>query len=585
MGRPLLGLEVGTGRPGDIDFAISLETRVERKTATGSGAGGAIGQNSGDPYGPGSELGPQGQAIMQSALQAQNVTTTTLKLKGQLLAEFINTPVVPGLTYGWAPGGTAVIAYSSSKRRLAIMNSKGRRRDVAGTKDVLLPAWSEDGSRLAWVERSRQGALVGENPRYRNTLRRNMLTLFIAAWLGQAVMAPAQQADATAFTLSAPKVLVEVDAAKLKGEPIRLAWGAEQEEFYLRWTETDRFGNERTSHLLVGPNSTTPAPADGQPPWAATYWFWKSASAAPGVPDMKFDLETRQQMKTATGTVRDDGEGMHNTVAKGAPELTDANQAQKVTTTTITLKGQLIVESVNKAVVPGMTFGWAPSPMGVLAFVDAQEAAGAHRPRRAQARGPRRDRRAAACLVPRRHADRVPPEEEQEGLRAEHHRGWTVNAFPRAAAGAGLLSLLLPVARRRPAAGTTAAADIPRGDDACRGRCRGPRRSRERSSPTCSNRTSRFSRTASARTSSRSIASSAPASRPPVVIRLRRPTSPAPFVAPPPPSQIQRVLVFYFDQLHLSPGGFDRVRKAALDFLATGFRREMSAASPTARPS
>lgn len=146
--------------PGDIGFAISLETRVERKTATGSGAGGAIGQNSGDPYGPGSELGPQGQAMMQSAMQAQNVTTTTLKLKSQLLAEFINTPVVPGLTYGWAPGGTAVIAYSSSKRRLVIMNSKGRRRDVPGTKDVLLPAWSEDGSHLAWVERSRQGALV-----------------------------------------------------------------------------------------------------------------------------------------------------------------------------------------------------------------------------------------------------------------------------------------------------------------------------------------------------------------------------------------------------------------------------------------
>jgi hypothetical protein len=146
--------------PGDIGFAISLETRVERKTATGSGAGGAIAQNSGDPYGPGSELGPQGQAMMQSAMQAQNVTTTTLKLKGQLLAEFVNTPVVPGLTYGWAPGGATVIAYSSSKRRLVLMDSKGRRRDVAGSKDVLLPAWSEDGSRLAWVERSRQGALV-----------------------------------------------------------------------------------------------------------------------------------------------------------------------------------------------------------------------------------------------------------------------------------------------------------------------------------------------------------------------------------------------------------------------------------------
>jgi len=146
--------------PGAADFGISIETRVERKTATGSGAGGSLAQNSGDPYGPGSELGPQGQAIMQSALQSQNVTTTTLRLKGQLLAEFVNTPAVPGLTFGWAPEGRAVIAYSSSKRRLVLMDSAGRRRDVGGTKDVVLPAWSDDGARLAWVERGRQGTLV-----------------------------------------------------------------------------------------------------------------------------------------------------------------------------------------------------------------------------------------------------------------------------------------------------------------------------------------------------------------------------------------------------------------------------------------
>jgi len=196
-----------------------------------------------------------------------------------------------------------------------------------------------------------------------------MLTVFIVAWLAQAVSPPSPAADVKALALSAPKPLVEIDAGKLKGDPARLAWGAQQ-EFYLRWTETDRFGNERSSHLLVAPDGTAPAPTDGQPSWAAAYWFWKSASVAPGVPELKFDLETRQQMKTSTGTVRDDGEGMHNTAAKGPPELSDANQAQKVTTATIKLKGQLIVESVNKPVVPGLTFGWAPSPMGVLAFVD-----------------------------------------------------------------------------------------------------------------------------------------------------------------------------------------------------------------------
>ncbi|HEY3382781.1 MAG TPA: VWA domain-containing protein [Vicinamibacterales bacterium] len=40
----------------------------------------------------------------------------------------------------------------------------------------------------------------------------------------------------------------------------------------------------------------------------------------------------------------------------------------------------------------------------------------------------------------------------------------------------------------------------------------------------------------------------------------------------PPPQQVQRVLILYFDQAHLQPGGFDRARKAALGFLQKEFR-------------
>jgi WD40-like Beta Propeller Repeat len=146
--------------PGAQAFRFDVETRIERLAATHSGAGGAIAQNSADPYGAGSDMGPQGQAIIQSVQQSQDVTTTTLRLKGQLVSEFVNTHIVAGLLYGWAPAGLSAIAFANGKRGLVIMDQSGRRLEVNGTKGVLLPAWSPDGTRLAWIEQQSRGRFV-----------------------------------------------------------------------------------------------------------------------------------------------------------------------------------------------------------------------------------------------------------------------------------------------------------------------------------------------------------------------------------------------------------------------------------------
>lgn len=138
--------------PGLPGFKVEIESRVERRTATNSGAGGAIGQNSGDPYGAGSEMGPQGQAALQNAQQSQNVAISTMRLKGQVLSEFVNTSLQFGLFYGWAPSGVGAMAFANSKRALVIMDSLHRRVEVKGTKGVVLPAWSDDGRSLAWIE-------------------------------------------------------------------------------------------------------------------------------------------------------------------------------------------------------------------------------------------------------------------------------------------------------------------------------------------------------------------------------------------------------------------------------------------------
>ncbi|HEY3382779.1 MAG TPA: hypothetical protein VGK32_13475 [Vicinamibacterales bacterium] len=143
--------------PGDREMKLDIETRVQRVSATNSGAGGSLAQNSGDPYGAGSELGPQGQAIVQNAQQSQNVTTTTMRLNGQMVSEFVNTLLQAGLFYGWGPEGLGALAYANAKRVLVIMDRHGKRHEVFGTKGVLLPAWSPDGTRLAWIEQQGRG--------------------------------------------------------------------------------------------------------------------------------------------------------------------------------------------------------------------------------------------------------------------------------------------------------------------------------------------------------------------------------------------------------------------------------------------
>ena len=140
--------------PGFPDFTIDTETRTESVSPTATGAGGSIAQNSGDPYGPGFDLGPQGQAIIARAMQSQTVTTVRMRIKGQQVSEFVNARPIPGLLFGWTPEGSGGVAYADGKRRLVVMDRAGHRHEVRDTRGVLLPAWSPDGARLAWLEQS-----------------------------------------------------------------------------------------------------------------------------------------------------------------------------------------------------------------------------------------------------------------------------------------------------------------------------------------------------------------------------------------------------------------------------------------------
>lgn len=131
-----------------LDIELATENRIEKTTSVPRG--GDLARGGADSGATGSTAG---EAI-QAAANQQSVTVHTMKLHGQAIGEFVNSVIVPGLTFAWAPAGAKAIAYTEPKGgKLVLMNTEGRRQALDGTKDALLPMWSADAKKLAWLQK------------------------------------------------------------------------------------------------------------------------------------------------------------------------------------------------------------------------------------------------------------------------------------------------------------------------------------------------------------------------------------------------------------------------------------------------
>ena len=136
--------------PDDRTFKIEAKTeqRTQRTTSAPMGGdlarGGAVTGETGSSTGEG----------VAAAYSGAGVTVNLMVLKGETIGEFVNSVLVPGLTFGWGPKGTRLIAFAAPKTgRVTVMDSQGGRKEVAGSKDAILPAWSPDGRQLAWLQK------------------------------------------------------------------------------------------------------------------------------------------------------------------------------------------------------------------------------------------------------------------------------------------------------------------------------------------------------------------------------------------------------------------------------------------------
>jgi len=144
--------------PDDPAFKIDLEQTRRKMTATSTPMAGDMARGgSVDPA-----AGTSMDSAAAAAAQTQMVGVVTFRLKGEVVGEFVNEPTIPGLTFGWGPKGSGIMAFADQgKGQLVLLDKTGAKKKVDGTKGIVTPSWSPDGSRLAFLEpRGKQFAVV-----------------------------------------------------------------------------------------------------------------------------------------------------------------------------------------------------------------------------------------------------------------------------------------------------------------------------------------------------------------------------------------------------------------------------------------
>ncbi len=76
-----------------------------------------------------------------------------LRLLGEEISNWVNGFPMAGETFGWGPTGSAAILFADG-RRIALMDQKKNKKVIASAKGATMPAWSNDGSRIAFLQKA-----------------------------------------------------------------------------------------------------------------------------------------------------------------------------------------------------------------------------------------------------------------------------------------------------------------------------------------------------------------------------------------------------------------------------------------------
>jgi hypothetical protein len=100
------------------------------------------------------ESGRHAPETLQAKTASGKRITRRLLFRRHIIGEFVDEEIFPGYTFSWSPEPLQLLAFRSSTGRLTIMNRDADTETVGDAKDVWLPAWSESGDAIAYLERA-----------------------------------------------------------------------------------------------------------------------------------------------------------------------------------------------------------------------------------------------------------------------------------------------------------------------------------------------------------------------------------------------------------------------------------------------
>lgn len=135
--------------------APQLEITIEQTTETlrsGPGPAGVLDRTS-NPSTVAS-AGPGAENLASGVHGNQKARVVRLTLLGEEVAKWINDRPVPGMRFSWGPAGSRALVHVGEGGRLVFLDGRKHRREVPDVRDALLPAWSTDGTRIAYLRKT-----------------------------------------------------------------------------------------------------------------------------------------------------------------------------------------------------------------------------------------------------------------------------------------------------------------------------------------------------------------------------------------------------------------------------------------------
>lgn len=139
--------------PGQAAFRIDLRQHEDTVRSTASPTGGALAKGGvADPT-----QGSTAEDVANAAYNTQAMLVRELRVKNDLIGTWVNEPVIPGVTFSWSPEPLHLLAFAKRDKKdggpITVLDASGQKQELVGPKNAILPAWSDDGKRLAWLER------------------------------------------------------------------------------------------------------------------------------------------------------------------------------------------------------------------------------------------------------------------------------------------------------------------------------------------------------------------------------------------------------------------------------------------------